>query len=394
MIDPKTGQLVKSVFKEMRMNEISSVDRPAMPGATMSIMKRAPKKTEKPDEDEALEAEDEGVDAKGKKKPFGKRAAMTTLEGGHQHLVTDEVGPDMRAMSGTTHGAFTEDGNYHEHPWIKNADGGITIGMAHGHTHTVTELVSIDKAEDGAPGPTDASTSPGLPADSVGTVSKEHTMSQTNDQTDDTVAKQLEEANARAVRAEKVAELNDAQRGIFKSLDAEGQTAFLALTPDQRTAEVAKAADADAVVYTDSEGVEYRKSDDVRLVNLAKRADGEREQREATEKASAEADLRKRAEALSMPGTVEARMAILKGIDSLPEAERAPALESLQAQDAGMAKAFQRQGTSAVPTTSDPLAAIAKRFQDADPSITADQAMAKALSTPEGEQAYADSLNA
>ncbi len=391
MIDPKTGKLVRTTMKDIQLDEISAVDRPAQPGATMSIMKRA-----KPDEDKALEAEDEGEDKKKKKgNPFGKRAAMTTIEGGHQHLLTDEVGPDMRAMSGETHGAVSDDGSYHSHPWIRNADGSITVGMAHGHTHTVTEMVSIDKAADGAPGPADASNSPGLSADSVGTVSKETTMSQTNDQTGETVNKQLDEANARAERAEKVAELNDAQRGIFKSLDTEGQDAFLALSPEQRQSEVTKAADQNAVVYkSETTGREFRKNDDPALVEMAKQLDEERTARLDTEKRAAEADLRKRAEGLSLPGTVEARMGILKGIDSLPEVERAPALEALQAQDAGMAKAFQRQGTSAVPTNADPLQAIAKRFQDADPSITADEAMAKALSTPEGEQAYADSLNA
>ena len=396
MIDPETGELKRSVFKEMRLNEVSAVDKPAQPGATMSIMKRAADvlKGKNPfaskDEDEAMEAEDEGEGKKkkkpGKKKnPFGKRAGMTAPDADHQHLLTDEVGPDMRATSGETMHAVTKDGNFHSHPWIRNEDGTITIGKAHGHSHDVTEMVSVDKqASADVPDVTDASNLSGVPADSVGTVSKEAPMSQQNDQTDQTlaVAKQLEEANARVARAEAVAELSDAQRGIFKSLDAEGQDAFLALTPDAREGEVTKSLD----------GVEYRKSDDPRLLALAKSAASEKALRIAGEVTAKAADLRKRAEALHLPGTVEVRMSILKGIDSLPADEQGPALESLAAQDAGMAKAFESRGTSAVPSSGNELNDIAKSIRTADPSLSVEQAMAKALDTPEGAAAYSKSL--
>tara|TARA_R110000737_G_scaffold47134_4_gene67056 strand:+ start:15988 stop:17160 length:1173 start_codon:yes stop_codon:yes gene_type:complete len=388
MIDPKTGELRRSVFKEMRLNEISAVDKPAQPGALMSIMKR----DESEDDEEAMESEDEGEDKK--KKPFGKRAGMTSIDDGHQHLLTDEVGPDMRAASGETFSAVTAEGVFHTHPWIKDEGGTITIGEAAGHSHTVAHLVAVDKqVADDVPDVTASSNLSGVPADSVGTVSKEAPMSQTNDQTDQdqAVAKQLEEANARASRAEAVSELNDAQRGIFKSLDAEGQDAFLALTPDQREGEVTKSLDANAVVEV-VDGVEYRKSDDPRLLALAKSAAAEKALRIAGEVTAKAADLRKRAEALHLPGTVEVRMSILKGIDSLPADEQAPALESLAAQNTGMAKAFESRGTIAVPSSGNELNDIAKSIRTSDPSLSVEQAMAKALDTPEGAAAYSKSL--
>jgi hypothetical protein len=315
MIDPETGELKRSVFKEMRLNEISAVDVPAQPGATMSIMKRADKK----EDDEEDEDEKE-------KNPFATKK----------------------------------------------------------------------QAEAVVPDHTDVSTSSGAPADSVGTVSKEATMSQKNDQTDQAlaVAKQLEEANARVSRAEAVSELNDAQRGIFKSLDEAGQDAFLALPVDARQAEVTKAADANAVVYTDAEGTEYRKQDDQRMVNLAKRADSERALRIAGEEVAKAANLAKRAEGFAhITGGVEAAKLILKGIDSLSADEQAPALEALKAQDANMAKAFSRAGTSEVPSTEvNELERIAKAIRDNDPSLTREQASAKALDTPEGAAAYSKSL--
>jgi len=42
-----------------------------------------------------------------------------------------------------------------------------------------------------------------------------------------------------------------------------------------------------------------------------------------------------------------------------------------------------------VPDTANPLDAIAKSIRDADPKLTPEMAMVKALETPEGEAAYA-----
>tara|TARA_R110000764_G_scaffold36736_1_gene81958 strand:+ start:24538 stop:25860 length:1323 start_codon:yes stop_codon:yes gene_type:complete len=438
MIDPETGEAKRSVFKEMRLDEISAVDRPAQPGATMSIMKRAgialgivkakledelepgdegyvEKKGKNPfasaDDDEATEAEDKG-EKPGKKKPkkgknpfaaATKRALLTTPTDGHQHLLSDEVGPDMRAGAGQTGIEAGSDGAFHSHSWMIDGNGVVQIGEAQGHTHSVllssqagASAAILDLSKQAAadvPDVTDASTSSGVPADSVGTFINEATMSEKNDQTADieAVAKQLQEITKRAERAEAVSELNDAQRGIFKSLDEAGQAAFLALSPDARQAEVAKAADVNAVVEV-VDGVEYRKSDDPRLLQLAKSAASEKALRLAGEEKAKDADLRKRAEALHLPGTVEVRMSVLKGIDSLPADEQAPALEALAASDAGLAEAFKRQGTSAVPSSINELEAIAKSLRAADPSLSPEQATANALSTPEGEAAYNKSL--
>tara|TARA_R110002167_G_C12707228_1_gene655175 strand:- start:65977 stop:67146 length:1170 start_codon:yes stop_codon:yes gene_type:complete len=387
MRDPITGKLTKSVFESMTLDEISAVDRPAMPTALASIMKRAP------------ESDD-------KLNPFGKRALLTTPTNGHQHLLSDEVGPEMRAMSGQTGGEQDGDDRFHSHPWmIDPSTGSVVIGEVNGHTHQVLlssqggaqpNILDLSKqAEDGVPDSTDASTSSGVPADSVGNVPHEATMSEKNDQIDidPSVAKQLEDLTKRAERAELVSQLNDAQTGIFKSLDADGQDAFLALSPEARQGEVAKAADADAVVYTDSVGVDYRKSDDSRLIDLAKAFDKEKEKREEKEEEAKKVDLVRRANDLQhLPGDLEARVGILKGIDALPVAEQGAALEALKSANEAMSKAFERAGTSAVPTGENPIDVIAKRLREANPSLTLEMAKADALDTPEGAAAYAKSL--
>jgi len=399
MIDAD-GNIVKSVFESMTLDEISAVDRPAQPDCVMSIMKRADGK--KGEEEE----EEDGKKGKGKSKnPFGKRAILTTATNGHTHTLVDESGPGARTMVGETSFIMDSDGMHHSHPWVRDPDtGNFTIGEANGHTHntlldhrSLDVAISLEKAKAGVPDPTEASKSNSgdSTADSVGTVQQGTHMSKENDQTvDEAVAKQLDELTKRAERAEKVAELNDAQRSIFSALDSVGQDDFLALPTDLRNAEVAKAAEANAVVYTDAEGTEYRKSDDQRMVSLAKRADAERDLRVKGEEIAKAADLSKRAEGFShiVGGTVAAAL-ILKGIDALPEADQSPALEALTKQEAAMAEAFVRKGTSEVPSgEGNELEVLAKAILTQDPTLSPEQAMAKALKTPEGEVAYSKSL--
>ncbi len=391
MIDDN-GNIIKSVLTSLTLDEISAVDHPAQVGARMSIMKRSHLK------------DDKDKDGK-KKKPFGKRALLLTATDGHTHTLIDESGPGARSIVGDTSWTAGPDGMHHSHPWVRNPEtGAFAIGEANGHTHntlidaSADTAISLEKAKAGAPDPakTSKSNSGDSTADSFGNVQQGTTMSEKNDQTAEleAVAKQLVEITKRAERAESVSELNDAQRGIFKSLDEEAQEAFLALTPEQREAQVAKAAEANAVVYTDAEGTEYRKSDDQRMVNLAKRADAERDLRVKGEELAKAANLSKRAEGFEhITGGVEAATLILKGIDLLPEADQAPAIEALKAQDAAMAQAFVRKGTSEVPSGDDSvLDGIAKAILVAQPTLSPEQAMSKALATPEGSVAYSKSL--
>jgi hypothetical protein len=373
----------------------------------MSIMKRA---TEKGGGSKDDDEEEDGNPGKGKKpkgkNPFGKRAILLTPTNGHTHTLVDETGPGQRGIVGETSFVAGSDGMHHSHPWVRNPDtGAFSVGEANGHTHNTLidaspdNAISLEKGEARVPDPaeTSKSTSGDSTADSVGNVQQGTTMSKENDQTVDettAVAKQLEELTKRAERAEKVAELNDAQRAIFTGLDVAGQDDFLGLSPDLREAQVAKAAEANAVVYTDAEGTEYRKSDDQRMVSLAKRADAERELRVKGEEVAKAASVAKRAEGFShIVGGSEAAALILKGIDALPEADQAPALEALGKQEAAMAEAFVRKGTSEVPSAEgNELDGIAKAIRTANPTLSPEQAMSKALETPEGSAAYSKSL--
>lgn len=386
----------KRIMKEFRIDEISAVDRPAQPTAKATIMKRKHTSKEEDELPEDDEIEDGKAKPKGKKKkPFGKRGVITAENNGHSHLISisDERGD---TTSGHTSGtemsqASGGPGIHHSHPWTLTPLGEFVIGTAEGHSHTV-QTSTLSKDKDGMPDPSESQNSSGDSADLVGTVHKEDSMSDTNDQTAEleAVAKQLDEVTKRADRAESISELSDAQKGIFKGLDAEGQVGFLAMTADQRDAEVAKASEADAVVYKSESGEEFRKSDDPRLVAMAKRDDEKSAQITKMVQGAVDADLVKRAGELAhLPGDVAARVSILKGIDMLPEGEREGATAILKAQNEALAKAFERTGVNGAPEVEGTaLDAVAKRLRDADPTLSEMDSLNKALETPEGEAAY------
>lgn len=64
---------------------------------------------------------------------------LTTAVAGHQHLV--DLDPQYGSrMSGCTSWAVAEDADSgHEHAWIRNADGSITIAESAGHTHQILD---------------------------------------------------------------------------------------------------------------------------------------------------------------------------------------------------------------------------------------------------------------
>lgn len=167
----------------------------------------------------------------------------------------------------------------------------------------------------------------------------------------------LAKATARAERAEKVAELSAAELALFKSLDKAGQDSFLALDAAGRAAELAKAKDADPVVYLcKATGASYRKSSPPNEVALAKALDASNAKAEAHSEALAKANLRARAEELKFhPGTVEERVELLKAIDAIPDAAtRDRQLAIVKSINADLAKAFERAGSNGPARTGSP----------------------------------------
>ena len=433
----RDGKVVKTVMRSFSMQEISAVDRPAQQGARATIMKR----------DNTVE------------KAYAM--AITTMTGGHSHLVS-MGGGDINRRAGDT--SFVDG---HCHPFLVTEAGDIVIGHAMGLYQGV-EIVSmadeIEKrefstqqrvaaAEAGAALPdgsypiktvedlrnaisafgraknqaavarhiqrraraldaTNLLPDSGKLADLLGkndsagedqtaetTAAREdQSMTQQSNQAADVTAveKKFEEQIAsltkRAERAEALASLPEAHRVYAKSLGTSDEVdSFVASSETERNTTVAKAAESNAIVYTSMDGTSYRKNDDSRLVKMAREMDEEKKKRMKMEQEAYKADLEKRAAELAhIPGDLNARVALLKGIDSLQAEERAVAVSALKAQNDRLGKSFQTIGTSSAPSADenlDPLDSLASDIAKRD-GISFEKAYAKALNTVEGQKLY------
>lgn len=137
------------------------------------------------------------------------------------------------------------------------------------------------------------------------------------------------------------------------------------MTTTAKAAEVQKSEADDAVVYTAFDGSVYRKSDDSRLVAMAKSNDDLAKRAADAEAKFRKADLVKRASELMphLPGTDDAKGVLLGAIEQIADAD------------------MQKAAIAAVKAGSDALAAAFKRAgsNDADPHANANDAYLTAL---------------
>ncbi len=198
------------------------------------------------------------------------------------------------------------------------------------------------------------------------------------------------EADLKVAKA--LAELNDAEKAFYAKLDEKAQAEFLAKSADLRKNDIAKAAESNAVVYKSADGTEFRKSDDPRLVDMAKKNDElVKANKEALEK-SESADFAKRAdsELNFLKGTAAEKVALLKAVAGIAdEAVRGKVAEMLKAANSSMSEAFKTLGLSkADPSSpSGKLDTLAKKYQ-ADKNVSYAKAYDEVLKTAEGAELY------
>jgi hypothetical protein len=203
------------------------------------------------------------------------------------------------------------------------------------------------------------------------------------------IAKKLE-------RLERIAKLSGAHKTHFDSLAGDAADEFIAKSVADRDAVIAAViaarTAADEVVYTSPTGEVFRKSDDPRLVTMAKR--------EAAALASAEQErLEKRASAELgyFAKALNVRAAILKAIDGIADEKiRSEAHLALKAANTAMEAVTKANGVNplADAATDSPIAkfnAALTEFAKAAKKPVA-QATADFLLTPEGSALYADAF--
>ena len=318
----------KRIMRKLRIDEISWVDRPAQQPALATILKR---NAEAPDELEVTSKNDT-VDI------------LTSAVDGHQHGI--RVSVDECGVYTYVAYAAGADGVQHDHVLIIGDDGSVTMSENHGHTHEIDQEAfrrllmrqTLNK-DDGAN--TDPEVEKVKQGDGETVVVK--------DGDPDMTEQEIAALEARANRAEGVAALKADERVYFDTLDASAQDEFLAKSAEDKGKEIAKAAEATAVVYTDRQGREYTKADPARMIELAKENDANAEAAEKSAADAAEAELTKRAEGLDfLPGDLDARKALLKSIDAIEdEGTRKSALAALKSKNAANASATETVGSAA-----------------------------------------------
>ncbi len=372
----------RRIMRAFKVNEISVVDRPAQQGAVAVIMKRKgapgydPKNPDRRKRGRAPQTENEQIE---------KGSALTTEEEGHTHLLILVGPPDgVELNSGTT--SWDDE---HAHPWIKTEGGEIVIGLSsrrpggEPHTHDVA-AVSKDADEATNRGDDDM------------TVTKKPAE-----------APSVEDLQKQIERGALIALLSDVEKVHFVSLEGPAQDEFLAKSVSERTKDLAAEAtkqaapsdEDDPVVHKTASGVEIRKSAGPVALALAISNDELTKRMGKLEAERADETYRKRAETElgHLPGDVATRVAILKSVEAIEdEGQRKSALETLKAQDAGLASAFETAGVGGSPVPGSPtdtLDKMAAEYQKAHTDVTPEQAMAKVLETPAGADLYAKSIN-
>lgn len=352
----------KRIMRKFRLREVSLVDTPAQSPAQIVLMKR--------DDDDVAKAR-----------------AMTDTTAGHSHLIVTR--DELHGM--TTYERGGEGQVSHAHPWLKDDAGNIIVGHALGHTHAVNVLVTKENTTGGVPAPLDGTAAGDSNTAESGT--GETKMADTTKAAEDQAAK-IETLQKSNQRLQTILGLTPDQRAHFDTLKGDDADAFLAKSDSARAAILKGLADADAVVYQADDGTEFRKSDDARLVELAKRADNDRRELAKERELAKRADLEKRASDVlkNLPADAAVKADLLGAIEGIQdETRRTAAMEALKAHDAGLGQAFTRVGTREGADVTKSAAAqldeLAKNYADKH-DVTVARAYDAVVATPEGARLY------
>lgn len=375
---------VRRTFRTFKINEISLVDKPAQEGATVGYVKSAGRVI-------------------ARRRVLRKMAILTSLTDGHQHSIDlddpatgwDSLSTSYQTAEGATSG--------HSHAWVHDMTTGVvTVAADSGHTHDVTEAVPADvlaacaaiMADDdkdiaAIPAAVAAETSDGIPSAVEPEESSGATMNVTIVQarapqsptknahvTPGVAAKSTPAPPAVKVKSMKPIVLTESQHAHYSKLAGDDADAFLAKTAGERDAIVKAAVDADPIVFKgEITGTEVRKSDGPLTKKLA-------EQNESNAKALAKAQTdvaaeiekrqvevykaRAKAEIGHLAGSDDAKIDLLKAIDSNSDATKRAAMTTLVAsadafaKDAGLPRGASPANDSGATVEAELTAAVEK----------------------------------
>ena len=213
-----------------------------------------------------------------------------------------------------------------------------------------------------------------------------------NEPTVETITAEKVAVEAKLAKAEAFGKLNDAEKTHLSSLDEAGQEEFMKMDDNSRASILEKAVEDNPVIYTANDGSEFRKSDDPRMVKMAKDHDSDRKllKKEREEREVIELTKRSEDELNNLPGDTEVKVALLKAIGSVTdEGTRDKINEMLKAGNDAQSAAFNPQGTStpASGDANDKLNVLAKAYGEKH-EVSFHKAYVAVLETDEGQELY------
>lgn len=285
-----------------------------------------------------------------------KRTVLASMEALHTHAIVIDDYAKLN-KGGSTSWAGGEQ-HQHSHDFVINDDGSVEIGANEGHLHFIEKSVEeITKSGLSDEQIADLGLVVKFQKDES-TANKGGNLSATEDNTmtDAEIAAKKAEDDLTLLKnqlalAILMGSMNDAQKAHHAKLDEAGQTEFVAKSVEERQAivdtaiELAKSEN--AVVYKSEDGTEFFKNDDVRLVDMAKKADIQTAKLAKAQEATANLEVTKRATDLfkHMTGDVATHTALLKAVDTIEDAEVLKSVMAVLAKsDAGIAALGQEHG--------------------------------------------------
>jgi uncharacterized protein YoxC len=245
--------------------------------------------------------------------------------------------------------------------------------------------------------------------------SKEDTMSKTPEElqaeltkANDLLAaanKAKDDADEKAKKLELLSKMTDAEKAAMENMDEEETKKFLAKSSAERTAQIEMAKSADPVVFKSAAGVEYRKSDDQRVIDMAKRDDVREVEMQKMRDAATDSHFEKTAGVsfAKFKGELTTKAALAKAVAGIKDEDvRKNVGEMLDAVHKSLGVMFKEVGHMDTNTAVDDadgdiakaagvsLDTMAKAKATAD-KISIEKAYSAVLETPEGQKLYAQS---
>lgn len=223
---------------------------------------------------------------------------------------------------------------------------------------------------------------------------KEDPMSKTTEPTVESLTVELTAAQGKLAKSEAYGKLNDAEKSYYDNLPDSERDEFLKFDGDHRAQVLKKAAAEDPVIYTSEDGEEFHKSDDPRLVKMAKRADADRKQAREDRERAENMEFAKRAEDElgHLTGGEDAKVSLLKAINGIKDEDvRKEISQMLKAADDAASPAFDTRGTTDVAKgdAEEQLNDLAKAYSEKHDMPFA-KAYNEVLKTDEGSRLYTE----